>query len=112
MATSVPGARPPASTCVLLDTSASMNQRTIQNLSLLDAAKAAIEHMVRRVPNERQHKFLLVTTRDGGTVESGWADSQAAFLQKVKRPQFHSICSINARVNLPSTAGSTPLRPA
>eukprot|EP00961_Rhodomonas_salina_P175186 2363247-Rhodomonas_salina.3 len=50
----------PPSTCVVLDTSASMNQRTSSNLSLLDAAKAAIEHMVRRFPNERQHKFLLV----------------------------------------------------
>lgn len=50
----------PPCTCVLLDTSASMNQRTSSNLSLLDAAKAAIEHMVRRFPNERQHKFLLV----------------------------------------------------
>ena len=86
MAAQVQGVRPPSSTCVLLDTSASMNQRTKDNLSLLDVAKAAIEHMVRRFQNERQHKFLLVTTRGGGTVESGWADSQTMFLQKVTIP--------------------------
>jgi hypothetical protein len=67
---------------VLLDTSASMNQRTANNLSLLDIAKAGIEQMVRRFPNGL--KFLLVTTRNGGTVESGWADSQDDFLAKVK----------------------------
>ena len=27
---------------------------------------------------------MLVTTRNGGTVEAGWQDSQATFLQKVK----------------------------
>lgn len=67
---------------VLLDTSASMNQRTATNLSLLDIAKAGIEHMVRRFPTGL--KFLLVTTRNGGTVESGWQDSQEEFLVKVK----------------------------
>jgi hypothetical protein len=70
--------------CVVLDTSASMNQRTSSNLTLLDAAKAAIESLIRRLPNELKNKFLLVTTRNGGTVESGWLDSQATFLQKVK----------------------------
>lgn len=67
---------------VLLDTSASMNQRTANNLSLLDIGKAGIEQMVRRFPNGL--KFLLVTTRSGGTVESGWHDSQDDFLAKVK----------------------------
>ena len=70
--------------CVVLDTSASMNQRTTSNLTLLDAAKAAIETLIRRFPNEQKNKFFLVTTRNGGTVESGWLDSQANFLQKVK----------------------------
>jgi hypothetical protein len=69
---------------VLLDTSASMNQRTSSNISLLDAAKAAIELMVRRFPNERAAKFMLVTTRNGGTVEVGWKDSQAVFIQRIK----------------------------
>jgi hypothetical protein len=70
--------------CVVLDTSASMNQRTSSNLTLLDAAKAAIESLVRRFPNEQKSKFLLVTTRNGGTAETSWLDSQAMFLQKVK----------------------------
>jgi len=59
-----------------------MNQRTANNLSLLDIGKAGIEQMVRRFPNGL--KFLLVTTRSGGTVESGWHDSQDDFLAKVK----------------------------
>jgi hypothetical protein len=79
-------AKGPMSTavCVVLDTSASMNQRTSSNLTLLDAAKAAIESLVRRFPNEQKNKFLFLTTRNGGTVEAGWMDSQASFLQKVK----------------------------
>ena len=67
---------------VLLDTSASMNQRTATNLSLLDIAKAGIEQMARRFPSGL--KFALVTTRNGGSVESGWADSQDDFLTQVK----------------------------
>lgn len=69
---------------VLLDTSCSMNQRTYTNISLLDSAKAAIEIMLRRFPNERAVKFMLVTTRNGGTVEVGWKESHATFIQKVK----------------------------
>jgi len=59
-----------------------MNQRTSNNLSLLDIGKAGIEQMVRRFPNGL--KFVLVTTRNGGSVESGWHDSQEEFLAKVK----------------------------
>ena len=77
-----PGDASLRSCVVLLDTSASMNQRTASNLSLLDIAKAGIEQMVRRFPNNL--KFLLVTTRNGGTLESGWLDSQDDFLAKVK----------------------------
>ena len=44
MAANVKGQVP--CTCILLDTSASMNQRTSSNISLLDMAKAAIEQMV------------------------------------------------------------------
>lgn len=82
----MPTGKGPMSTtvCVVLDTSASMNQRTSSNLTLLDAAKAAIESLIRRFPNEQKNRFMLVTTRNGGTVEAGWQDSQATFLQKVK----------------------------
>jgi hypothetical protein len=86
MAGFLPSGKGPASTavCVVLDTSASMNQRTSSNLTLLDAAKAAIESLIRRFPNEQKNKFLLVTSRNAGTVEAGWMDNQASFLQKVK----------------------------
>ncbi|EKX50426.1 hypothetical protein GUITHDRAFT_135111 [Guillardia theta CCMP2712] len=96
MAANVKGQVP--CTCILLDTSASMNQRTSSNISLLDMAKAAIEQMVRRFPNERQHRFLLVTTRYGGTVEAGWGDSQHVFLQKVKNAVARDLSDLPSAV--------------
>ena len=77
---------------VLLDTSASMNQRNAMNLSLLDIAKAGIEQMVRRFPSNL--KFLLVTTRNGGTLQSGWLDSQDDFLTKVKNTVARDLSNL------------------
>ena len=88
-----PGEQNSVRSCVvLLDTSASMNQRTSTNMSLLDIAKAGIEQMVLRFPNNL--KFLLVTTRNGGTLESGWHDSQDQFLAKVKNAVARDLSNL------------------
>eukprot|EP00960_Hanusia_phi_P065159 766008-Hanusia_phi.AAC.2 len=136
MAANVKGQVP--CTCILLDTSASMNQKTSSNISLLDMAKAAIEQMVRnnakhanllvrRFPNERQHRFLLVTTRygnnirelrcshppnhPGGTVEAGWGDSQHVFLQKVTRELGVRVpLGLGLRSTGQERCGSRPIR--
>ena len=52
----------------VVDTSASMNQRLSTGLSLLDAAKAAVEHFVKirgRDPNTRSDRYFLVTCEEG-----------------------------------------------
>jgi len=50
--------------CFVVDTSASMNQKTIQGMTLLDSAKAAIEHFVKirsRDQASRADRYFLVT---------------------------------------------------
>jgi hypothetical protein len=51
----------------VVETSSSMNQRTIQGMTLLDCAKAAIEHFVKvrsYDPNSRMDKYFLVTCEE------------------------------------------------
>lgn len=53
--------------CFVVDTSASMNQKTIQGMTLLDSAKAAIEHFVKirsRDPTSRADRYFLVTCEE------------------------------------------------
>tara|TARA_R110002050_G_scaffold3046_1_gene16155 strand:- start:74 stop:547 length:474 start_codon:yes stop_codon:yes gene_type:complete len=75
----------------LVDTSASMNQRTSFGMTLLDCAKAAIEHFHTRLckenqlPHQQGHKYMLVTLEEGcGAVRAGWRDSLEVFLEEVK----------------------------
>ncbi len=50
----------------VIDTSASMNQRIYNGLSLLDCAKAAVEHFLKiRFREIRNDRFFLVTFEDG-----------------------------------------------
>lgn len=52
----------------LIDTSASMNQRCANGMSLLDCAKAAVEHFVKvrgKDPATRNDRFFLVTFEEG-----------------------------------------------
>lgn len=51
----------------LIDTSASMNQRTSSGLTLLDCAKAAVEHFVKirsRDVTARNDRYFLVTCEE------------------------------------------------
>ncbi len=51
----------------VVDTSASMNQRTSNGMSILDCAKAAVEHFVKmrgRDPATRNDRYFLVITCD------------------------------------------------
>jgi hypothetical protein len=54
----------------VIDTSASMNQRSAQGITLLDCAKAAVEHFVKirgRDPATRNDRYFLVTCEEGIT---------------------------------------------
>jgi hypothetical protein len=52
----------------VIDTSASMNQRTSNGMTLLDCAKSAVEHFLKirgRDTSIRNDRFFLITTEDG-----------------------------------------------
>jgi integrator complex subunit 6 len=81
----------------VVDTSGSMNQRS-GGLTLLDAAKAAIEHFVKqreRDPLARTDRYFLITTEDGlQAVKSGWKESYATFIQEVKNLQAKDLTNL------------------
>eukprot|EP00013_Stygamoeba_regulata_P012430 CAMPEP_0177684914 /NCGR_PEP_ID=MMETSP0447-20121125/32688_1 /TAXON_ID=0 /ORGANISM="Stygamoeba regulata, Strain BSH-02190019" /LENGTH=68 /DNA_ID=CAMNT_0019194799 /DNA_START=40 /DNA_END=243 /DNA_ORIENTATION=- len=63
----------------VIDSSASMNQRTSNGMSLLDCSKAAVEHFLKvrgRDPNAmRNDRYLLFSYGDGlSGVHAGWND--------------------------------------
>ena len=52
----------------VIDTSASMNQRSSTGMTLLDCAKSAVEHFLKirgRDTSIRNDRFFLITTEDG-----------------------------------------------
>lgn len=52
----------------VIDTSSSMNQKTAHGMTLLDCAKAAVEHFVKirgRDPATRSDRYFLVTCEEG-----------------------------------------------
>lgn len=83
----------------VLDTSASMNQRAANGLSLLDIAKSAIEFFLKlrgRDPQAiRSDRFLLVTFEDGpGGVRCGWKEPFSTFMQEVKNATAKDLTQV------------------
>lgn len=61
----------------LIDTSASMNQRTESGFTFLDLAKGAVEKFINlRLRMNARDRYFLVTTSDGpAAVKVGWSES-------------------------------------
>lgn len=84
----------------LMDTSASMNQRISNGMTLLDAAKAAIEHFVRlRSKHNPNDRYFLVTCEEGiSGIRCGWhtgmKDQMNVFLQELKNLVAKDLSSI------------------
>ncbi|XP_041359584.1 integrator complex subunit 6-like [Gigantopelta aegis] len=78
----------------LIDTSASMNQRTFMGTSLMDVAKAAVETFMKirsRDPNSRWDRYMLLTFEDPpANVKAGWKESHATFMSELKN--LHGSC--------------------
>ncbi|XP_014670851.1 PREDICTED: integrator complex subunit 6-B-like [Priapulus caudatus] len=72
----------------LVDTSASMNQRTYLGTTLLDVAKGAVETFMRvrqRDPNSRGDRYMLLTFEDAPHhVKSGWRESHTTFTAELR----------------------------
>ncbi|XP_076454047.1 integrator complex subunit 6-like isoform X2 [Babylonia areolata] len=72
----------------LVDTSASMNQRTYLGTTMLDVAKAAVETFMKiraRDPNSRWDRYMLLTFEDPpANVKAGWKESAVTFTAELK----------------------------
>eukprot|EP00761_Pharyngomonas_kirbyi_P004161 gb/GECH01004165.1/.p1 GENE.gb/GECH01004165.1/~~gb/GECH01004165.1/.p1 ORF type:complete len:939 (+),score=200.19 gb/GECH01004165.1/:1-2817(+) len=64
----------------VIDTSASMNQKTAQGLTLLDIAKCGVEHFIkkRQQISSNRDRYMLFTCEDDAdrAIKSGWLDPQ------------------------------------
>eukprot|EP00117_Sycon_ciliatum_P008875 scpid58081/ scgid2083/ Integrator complex subunit 6; DBI-1; Protein DDX26; Protein deleted in cancer 1 len=71
----------------LVDTSASMNQRTYSGVTLLDIAKGAVETFVKiraRVPNNLDRYMLVTFDEPPFCVKSGWKEPLSTFTSELK----------------------------
>ena len=69
----------------LVDTSASMNQRTVTSLTFLDVAKTAIANFI-KMRISRQDRYMLVSYEDGYTgIKAGWGATAAQFTAELAK---------------------------
>lgn len=84
----------------LLDTSASMNQRTYLGTSALDLAKGAVETFLKlraRDPASRGDRYMLVSCDDPpATVKAGWKENHATFMNELKNLQPTGLTSLGS----------------
>ncbi|XP_071839568.1 integrator complex subunit 6-A-like [Apostichopus japonicus] len=84
----------------LLDTSASMNQRTYLGTSALDLAKGAVETFLKlraREPASRGDRYMLVSCDDPpATVKAGWKENHATFMNELKNLQPTGLTSLGS----------------
>lgn len=82
----------------LVDTSASMNQRTYLGTTLIDVAKAAVETFMKiraRDPNSRWDRYMLLTFEDPpANVKAGWKESHATFSSELKNLKAGGLTSM------------------
>ncbi|TNN36028.1 Integrator complex subunit 6 [Liparis tanakae] len=82
----------------LIDTSASMNQRTHLGTSYLDIAKGAVETFMKlrgRDPASRGDRYMLVNYEDVPFgIKAGWKESHATFMTELRNLQAAGLTSI------------------
>ncbi|CAH1245517.1 INTS6 [Branchiostoma lanceolatum] len=75
----------------VIDTSASMNQRTYMGTTLLDVAKGAVETFLKlrqRDPGSRADRYMLVSFEDPpAAIKAGWKENHVAFMNELKNLQ-------------------------
>ncbi|KAM5180403.1 integrator complex subunit 6 [Mantella aurantiaca] len=82
----------------LLDTSASMNQRTHLGTSYLDIAKGAVETFMKlrsRDPASRGDRYMLVTLEEPPYgIKAGWKENHATFMNELKNLQAVGLTTL------------------
>ena len=73
-----------------------MNQMTCQGMTLLDCAKAAVEHLVKlRTPQQRNDRYFLVTCEEGFIgIKSAWKTPIPIFMNELKNLSATSMSTI------------------
>lgn len=79
----------------LVDTSASMNQRTYLGTTLLDVTKGAIETFMKmrsRDPQCKWDRYMLLTFEDPpANIKAGWKESHATLMNELKGLQANGL---------------------
>uniref|UniRef100_E1BG98 Integrator complex subunit 6 like n=1 Tax=Bos taurus TaxID=9913 RepID=E1BG98_BOVIN len=85
----------------LIDTSASMNQRTDLGTSYLDIAKGAVELFLKvkggegRDGGDRGDRYMLVTYREPPyCIKAGWKENHATFMSELKNLQASGLTTL------------------
>jgi len=82
----------------LIDTSASMNQRTCLGTTYIDIAKGAVESFMKirsRDQSSRGDRFMLVSFDEPpNCIKAGWRESPATFLEELKGLQAISLSGL------------------
>ncbi|XP_016282174.1 sarcoma antigen 1 isoform X1 [Monodelphis domestica] len=82
----------------LIDTSASMNQRTELGTTYLDIAKNAVEIFLKlraRDPASRGDRYMLVTSEDPPyCIKAGWKENHATFMTELKNLQASGLTTL------------------
>ncbi|XP_039572587.1 integrator complex subunit 6 isoform X2 [Passer montanus] len=82
----------------LIDTSASMNQRTHLGTTYLDIAKGAVETFMKlraRDPASRGDRYMLVTFEEPPyAIKAGWKENHATFMNELKNLQAEGLTTL------------------
>ncbi|KAK6309523.1 hypothetical protein J4Q44_G00194040 [Coregonus suidteri] len=82
----------------LIDTSASMNQRTHLGTTYLDIAKGAVETFMKlrgRDPASRGDRYMLINLEDVPLgIKAGWKESHATFMMELRNLQAAGLTTI------------------
>ncbi|XP_030065664.1 integrator complex subunit 6-like isoform X1 [Microcaecilia unicolor] len=82
----------------LIDTSASMNQRTYLGTTYLDIAKGAVEIFMKlraRDPASRGDRYMLVTFDEPPyCIKAGWKENHATFMNELKNLQASGLTTL------------------
>ncbi|KAJ8255583.1 hypothetical protein COCON_G00194470 [Conger conger] len=82
----------------LIDTSASMNQRTHLGTTYLDIAKGAVETFMKlraRDPASRGDRYMLVSFEDAPHgIKAGWKENHATFMTELKNLQAVGLTTV------------------
>lgn len=82
----------------VVDTSASMNQRTSIGTTLLDVAKNAVETFTKlrqRDQASRTDRYMLVTLEEPpGAIKAGWRENQVTFMSELRNLQANGLSTL------------------